>query len=239
MLERYDTIERDLAPFRARNIRWVYTGAAHCVMICLGNLGHPGLMIGSHTIYLALGGWSRCHVSFGSSSAAMVWEAAQLANTSLFSVRAGRVRAAGAPNSAVAAAYLGVLQGLAPHLPDMDFVVNLYDEPRVMLGEGPAADRIATACRGLPEEAAAQLRAHGFFIAGRQALTGRALPVLSQSKVPGCFLDITVPSWTYADVAPVGADEAFGWRKRRSRLFFRGSSTGTTIRNPQTLWDPN
>ncbi len=44
--------------------------------------------------------------------------------------------------------FLQVISGLAGALPDMDFVVNCIDEPRVLLGEGTAAERMHTSCRG-------------------------------------------------------------------------------------------
>lgn len=41
-----------------------------------------------------------------------------------------------------------VISTVAGALPDMDFVVNCIDEPRVLLGEGTAAERMTAGCRG-------------------------------------------------------------------------------------------
>ena len=41
-----------------------------------------------------------------------------------------------------------VVSTIAGALPDMDFVVNCIDEPRVLLGEGTAAQRMSAGCHG-------------------------------------------------------------------------------------------
>ena len=45
-------------------------------------------------------------------------------------------------------AFCQVISTVAGALPDMDFVVNCIDEPRVLLGEGRAAERMSTGCQG-------------------------------------------------------------------------------------------
>ena len=45
-------------------------------------------------------------------------------------------------------AFCQVVSTIAGALPDMDFVVNCIDEPRVLLGEGTAAQRMSAGCNG-------------------------------------------------------------------------------------------
>lgn len=52
------------------------------------------------------------------------------------------------PTCRTTSIYSQVISGLAGGLPDMEFVVNCLDEPRVLLGEGTAAQRMHTSCRG-------------------------------------------------------------------------------------------
>ncbi|EIE18580.1 hypothetical protein COCSUDRAFT_45356 [Coccomyxa subellipsoidea C-169] len=147
-------------------------------------------------------------------TAAMVREAAQLEHVALFQIRGGQV-----------------ISGLAGALPDMDFVVNCIDEPRVLLGEGTAAERMHTSCRGASQDTVQLWHQHGYFVGGWQPLVGSLLPVLSQSKINGCFQDITIPTWMNDGTNRVEPDEILGWRKRCPKLYFRGTSTGGRVDN--------
>ncbi|KAK9840812.1 hypothetical protein WJX81_006676 [Elliptochloris bilobata] len=123
-------------------------------------------------------------------------------------------------------AYLAMLAPIASRLPDMDFVVNLNDEPRVLPG-GNLEDILQSPCVNASAALKRYAPLHGFFTAGWQALVDELLPVFSQSKVD-CFADITVPSWTNYDVTNDEADapDTAPWDARAPLLFFRGSSTG-------------
>lgn len=57
------------------------------------------------------------------------------------------------------------------------------------------------------QEAIAHSSLHGYFLAGWHVLTDRLLPVFSQSKIDGCFSDITVPTWMNSNVQPVHPEE--------------------------------
>ena len=72
-----------------------------------------------------------------------------------------------ASGSYAADAYLAMLEPLAPQLPDMEFVVNLNDEPRVMPG-GDLGHILRSACINASAALAAHAPLHGFFTAGWQ-----------------------------------------------------------------------
>lgn len=74
-------------------------------------------------------------------------EAAQLEKTAVFSIRNGTVLCDAERDEPAAAVYIRVLSTVAQHLPDLDFVINCYDEPRVLLGQGTPLDRLAMACK--------------------------------------------------------------------------------------------
>lgn len=67
----------------------------------------------------------------------------QLGNTATFTVRGGSVSEAHAASKAEYAVsrYHDMFASLAEWLPDMRFVVNLLDEPRVLVGPGSVNDR--------------------------------------------------------------------------------------------------
>ena len=60
-----------------------------------------------------------------------------------------------------------MLEPLALQLPDMEFVVNLNDEPRVMPG-GDLGHILRSACINTSAALAAHAPLHGFFTAGWQ-----------------------------------------------------------------------
>jgi len=210
ILEQYDQIERDLAPFRALPAQR-----------------------GGRTI-----------------TRGMLAAAAELEQTAVFSIRNGTVSSSADSAGYAVSAYLAVLAPLAPRLPDLDFVINVNDEPRVLPG-GDLQEILQSPCIQASPELAHDAPLHGFFTAGwqvtgrpphargpprmrrpapgtsasAQALVGELLPVFSQTKVGGCFADIMVPSWTNYDVA-ADPPPAEPWERRAPALFFRGSSTG-------------
>lgn len=70
--------------------------------------------------------------------------AAALAHTALFTVQDGQVFCRKASENPAAATYFDILQKFAQHLPDMRIVVNLLDEPRVLLGKPMTQQCICT-----------------------------------------------------------------------------------------------
>ena len=74
---------------------------------------------------------------------------------------------------------------------------------------------------------------HGYFLAGWHILTDRLLPVFSQSKINGCFSDITVPTWMNSHVQPVQQDEVCAWLCLSAQLHIKGR--GGNLRNLITL----
>eukprot|EP01069_Polyplicarium_translucidae_P008805 Polyplicarium_translucidae@DN3258_c0_g1_i1.p3 len=141
--------------------------------------------------------------------------------------------------------------GFADFVPDMKFVVNLLDEPRVARNncfhdayergdpfllrncedtEGLHGKRLNTttfmsdSCK---EVTAEHKDSHGFFVSASTASFTRPshpIPIFSVSKVEGCFDDILVP-WTYHYRAP-----RFRWlppwSKKWDIVLWRGSTTG-------------
>jgi hypothetical protein len=165
----------------------------------------------------------------------MIREAAQQEEIALFRIRNGTVtytvmNSNRTGEDPAAVTYHTVLSTVSQRLPDMDFAVNCADEPRVLVGEGTASDRLARTCDGRGAHPAARFaHLHGYFICGWQPLVGRLLPVFSQSKIDGCFADITVPSWMNAGVQPASQDDLPPWEDRMPSLFFRGTSTGGRV----------
>jgi len=67
----------------------------------------------------------------------------QLRHTATFAVAGGKVTERHPPSKAEYAAdnYRDMLSSISSRLPDMRFVINLLDEPRVLLGPGSVDDR--------------------------------------------------------------------------------------------------
>ena len=67
-------------------------------------------------------------------SRSMLAAAARLEHTAVFRMHNGTVSASAGTGTYAGDGYLAMLAPLAPLLPDMEFVVNLNDEPRVLPG---------------------------------------------------------------------------------------------------------
>lgn len=127
ILEKYDQIERDLAPFRTLPAQR-----------------------GGRTI-----------------TRTMLAAAAELEQTAVFRIRNGTVSSSLGSEGYATSAYLAVLAPLAPRLPDLEFVINVIDEPRVLPG-GDLQDILQSTCIRDSPELAHDAPLHGFFTAGWQ-----------------------------------------------------------------------
>ena len=81
---------------------------------------------------------------------------------------------------------------LAPYLPDMEFVVNLNDEPRVLKRQECRAEKDWVKCSCDKDY---EVPAHGAFLKPCiwKAIYEKA-PIFSAAVLPECFADILVPS---------------------------------------------
>ena len=133
----------------------------------------------------------------------------------------------------MAASYTGVIGLFAMHLPDMEFVINILDEPRVL----PRTDSLAVAyagpqCSNASENFLEFRHLHGFVVSpgyGVHGLPSKDLvPILSQTKIEGCYADIRMPNWFSlgALLTEMQMSSLLPWNQRISKLYFRGSATG-------------
>ncbi|KAK9839771.1 hypothetical protein WJX81_000416 [Elliptochloris bilobata] len=175
--------------------------------------------------------------------------AAELHSTVFYHVRDGRVSFDAVEElQAVAREYLQVLDRIAPHLPDIDFVVNTLDTPRTLPGEGTFAERLATTCANASAELTQRGELHGYVINSLRDgsdVQRELLPVISMTKIASCHGDLVAPPWYHiqhlagkrgqglgleTDVCRPGAPENLAWHQRVPHLFFRGSTTGGLVR---------
>eukprot|EP00475_Leptophrys_vorax_P007244 TRINITY_DN14590_c0_g1_i1.p1 TRINITY_DN14590_c0_g1~~TRINITY_DN14590_c0_g1_i1.p1 ORF type:complete len:362 (+),score=63.45 TRINITY_DN14590_c0_g1_i1:367-1452(+) len=129
-------------------------------------------------------------------------------------------------------------------VPDVTFFIDDLDEPKVsnMIegisgtfytnDEARIQEILNKSCK--PEVFDRFKNTHGFFFAPATfAVTvpkDRPFPLFSQSKVEDCFLDITLPSWCFVKDVHQGDMYVNRWEdKTRSKLFWRGTTSGTTI----------
>lgn len=199
----------------------------------------------------------------GIPAAAVAAAHARLDSTSLFEIQQGKL----APNISSWGGnrqsieyWTGLLQELAPGLPDLKLLFTSYDKPRSWVGQLPAAAEAALASGQLSEGAAwlrygcdaesegwAALRSRhaAFAPTGVRAVRG-LLPVFSGATIPGCFGDLLVPRW-WGSTAPAleRPSKTSGcpmsnatWDSKKDIAFWRGTSTGSFVDAsiPAQLW---
>lgn len=161
-----------------------------------------------------------------------VADTAGLPRTLQFTVRDGKLHTEG--DSWWVEKFLRMAEGFQKDLPDMDFVVNGMDEPRVLPGKGSNIDARyhSQQCQNASESFREFRYLHGSFSNRPDGFeyfpTKELLPLFSQSKINECHADITFP--THYNLDQLLSEEELGtlppWEERKDTLFFRGSTTG-------------
>mmetsp|Transcript_3879 Transcript_3879/g.11239 ORF Transcript_3879/g.11239 Transcript_3879/m.11239 type:complete len:462 (+) Transcript_3879:334-1719(+) len=168
--------------------------------------------------------------------AAALSEAQKLRHTAVIDVKDGRADLARAITGNAAYAgprYLAFIRRFQEHLPDMRLVVNLMDEPRVLLGPGSVQERYGSAtCAGASQDFHKSRHLHGYIISPTSAVTDAStlMPVLSQTKILGCHSDIMIPSHYNHEMNRAKKHQVPDWERRRDVLYWRGSTTGGVCR---------
>jgi hypothetical protein len=147
-------------------------------------------------------------------------------------------------------AYHKFLRTIAYVLPDMEFVINMLDEPRIARSSRLREGMIElysgdNARRFLNDTCPSRLMethgsTHGFFTSTTSfsvLFDRRPLPLFSQATIEDCFLDITFPSHYFMTDSDSDDDMDVPWANKSDdrKLFWRGSTTGTVL-SPQSQW---
>ena len=135
------------------------------------------------------------------------------------------------------------------HLPDMEFVVSMLDEPLVL--PGTATDLSvrydSPQCQNASQDFHDYRQLHGFIISPtydkeRRWPSGELVPVFTRTKISDCHADIIYPALhplSRPDDAVLSAEDLATlkpWHQRNNTLFFRGSTTGGVWLNDEYRW---
>jgi hypothetical protein len=113
------------------------------------------------------------------------------------------------------------MRSIAKHLPNLEFVLNYDDRPRVDKHQcGPNIPWSQCAC-----DSNYSHPAHASFIQSASNLFNEKLPLFSQATIPDCFLDILFPSFLHFDYR-YRIHRSILWEKKKFEAIWRGSSTG-------------
>ncbi len=126
-------------------------------------------------------------------------------------------------------------QEVVKYLPDMTFMLNVRDEPRILKHNcGKESVLPNDTCYCDPGYSHPQ---HGFFMKPKSwYVTQRLLPIFSSSKIPECFSDILVPSPFHAntDKSNFVLDEnILPWKDKTFKVFWRGSMSDGVFESPE------
>ena len=145
-----------------------------------------------------------------------------------------------------------LFEPIARHLPDMDLLLNSWDEPVSLphhasldffknhQGEVPALtesnrDPYVLALYNSPRcsQASEQFRLyrdkHYFFGRTRTSFhKPSAAPIFSWTTVRNCYADLTLPTWHTRFHEPFAQADLIPWELKQDTLFWRGSKTGSS-----------
>ena len=123
------------------------------------------------------------------------------------------------------------IKSIAWHLPDMIFVVNLYDEPRVFKNHcTKEEDWRECACDKDYERPD-----HGLFIKpGNWKPIYESVPVFSPGSISSCFSDIIIPSHLHMSTPLI--ESPIPWKDKQFKAVWRGSTTGGDFGKPDSIY---
>ena len=115
-----------------------------------------------------------------------------------------------------------LLSSIAQYLPNMEFVLNELDEPRIMKNRCPTdAEWQSCAC-----DRDYQIPAHGFFLKpATWSPIHEKVPIFSSGTIASCFSDILMPSSLHLEHKAFNAPD-IDWRDKRFKAVWRGTTTG-------------
>lgn len=112
---------------------------------------------------------------------------------------------------------------IAKDLPNMEFVLNTLDEPRIFKNDCSDSNWENCAC-----DSNFNYTGHGFFVspATWAPIQKKKLPIFSSGTLPQCFNDILMPSHLHMQASSGYSSNELPWSSKQFKAFWRGSSTG-------------
>lgn len=175
------------------------------------------------------------------------------AGSALIRIRKGTAVIAGKlPNTypMVTEIFKAQLKPLMPHLPDMDFILNGWDENIILPHHASLDDFFekmpvttkfhdsyfqallkSPRCEGASEEFHKRRNLHVYFAQSssreRPKIHGiPTVPVFSLTNIENCYWDIVIPAWHQTKMFDHD-EEYVPWHKKQDVLFWRGAATGS------------
>jgi len=126
--------------------------------------------------------------------------------------------------------FMDRLVEMAPHLPNMELLMNFHDFPKVLLGDEHTKDVNARfeACTGASQQFRSFRHLHHTHGGHQLNYSSKLLPIFSQTKVEGCHMDIQYPTlynWNGL-LSMEDRQKLLPWKERKETLIFRGATTG-------------
>ena len=126
----------------------------------------------------------------------MIMKAAEYSYTCLVTIHNHKIKSKCLPNDLKC-----FFKPVALTLPDMEFVINLADEPRVFNGNCTSPDQDWRYCACSPDFVKPTLPGHGVFLEkGGWRPHYEKVPVFSPTTIPNCFIDIVIVSYLHVEM---------------------------------------